>query len=403
MTKTAFAGVKVLELAELVSGPYCTKLLADLGADVIKIERPPHGDIARRKEPFLNDFPHPERSGLFFYLNTNKRGITLNLESATGREVFKKLVQDTDILIEDNPPSVMAGLGLDYESLSPLNPGLIMTSITPFGQSGPYRDYKAYHLNSYGASGLAQILINIMPDEMDKRPLKGPGYLGEYDAGLSAAVATVGALYSRLATGTGQHIDISKQESLIALERVEIGRHGNDSSIFSTVMLRGMVGGLQRCKDGWVVFTLPMEHQWQAMVKLLGSPDWVTDERFQDETVRAQYAPELNQRIGEWTITFTKEELFHKAQSMNCPVGMVTTVEDLLNSEQLKTRDFFVEVEHAEMGRVTMPAAPYRYSETPWRVERTAPLLGEHNSDIYCHRLSYSGDDLVKMRQAGVI
>lgn len=402
MTETALAGVKVLEYAQFVAGPYCTKLLADLGAEVVKIEEPEVGDEARKREPFLEDIPHPERSGLFLYLNSNKMGTTLSLDTSTGKGIFKELVKQTDVLVEDKLPRVMKELGLGYESLKKINPHLIMASITPFGQTGPYRDYKAYHLNSYHASGLAKILADVLPGEVQK-PLKGGGFLGDYDCGLSAAVAIMGALYSRLFTGRGQHIDISKQESLIALERVEIGRYGNEEESMSTVMLRGMVGGLQPCKDGYVVLTIPMEHQWRALVELMGNPEWAQDERYMDEFTRAQHGEELNKYIGEWMMNHTKEEIYHRAQAISCPIGAVTTVEDLLNSEQLKARGFFVDVDHPEMGKVKFPAAPYRFSTTPWRVERPAPLLGEHNKEIYCNRLGYRREDLAKMRGAGII
>ncbi|RLC68811.1 MAG: hypothetical protein DRI26_09735, partial [Chloroflexi bacterium] len=374
-----------------------------LGAEVIKIEPPGTGDRARRREPFLNDVPHPERSGLFFYLNTNKLGVTLNLNTATGKELFKELIKETDVLVEDNQPKAMKEMGLDYKSLKDINPRLIMTSITPFGQTGPYRDYKAYHLNAYSGSGLAKILASVLPDEV-KKPLKGPGFLGDYDAGLNAATATIAALYGRLFTGVGQHIDISRQESLIALERVEIGMYGNEGgSMMSTVMLSGMVGGLQPCKDGHVVLCLPMPHQWEALVKLMDNPDWALDERFKDEFGRAQYATQLNEHIAHWTMERTKDEIYHQAQSLSCPIGSVTTVADLVASEQLKARGFFVEAEHPEMGKVKFPAAPYRYSQTPWRVERPAPLLGEHNEEIFCRRLGYRKEYLVKMRAAGII
>ena len=151
-TRGALKGVRVLEWAHFVAAPYCAKLFADNGAEVVKVEEPDTGDVSRRHGPFPDNIPHPERSALFLYLNTNKRGITLNLHTATGREVFKKLIKDVDIFIEDNPPKLMEELGLDYESLKKVNPQLVMTSITPFGQTGPYRDYKCYYLNTFHGS-----------------------------------------------------------------------------------------------------------------------------------------------------------------------------------------------------------------------------------------------------------
>ncbi|MFA5368314.1 MAG: CoA transferase, partial [Dehalococcoidia bacterium] len=177
MTNTALGGLKVLEFAQFVSGPYCAKLLADMGAEVIKIEPPIVGDSARKREPFLDDVPGLERSGFFLFLNTSKLGITLDPDTATGRDIFLRLVAYCDVLIEDNPPSFMKERGLDYENLSKINPRLVMTSITPFGQSGPYRDYKAYNLNSYHGSGVARVLSSILPKETPI-PVKGPGFLG---------------------------------------------------------------------------------------------------------------------------------------------------------------------------------------------------------------------------------
>jgi len=401
MAQTALAGVKVLEYAQMVSGPYCSKLLADLGAEAIKIEEPGVGDEARRREPFPNDIPHPEKSGLFLYLNSNKLGITLNLQTTTGRAIFEELIKGTDVLIEDNRPSAMKELRMDYESLAEVNPRLIMASITPFGQTGPYRDYKAYPLNSYHGSGSASILADIVPGEIE-RPVKGGGYLGDYDSGLCAAAAVVGALYRRLFTGVGQHIDVSKQEALLSLERVEIGRYAMGDSR-STVSVQRMVGGLHRCKDGYVVITIPMQHQWEALAKLIGKPEWIKEESYKDEFARAAHAEELNARIGEWMINHTKDEIYHRGQELSCPIGAISTAEELLNSEQLKARDFFMEVDHPKIGRVKFPAAPYRFSKTPWRLERPAPLLGEHNEEIYRRRLGYTKEDLVRMRAAGTI
>jgi CoA:oxalate CoA-transferase len=401
ISKTALAGVKILEYAQLTAGPYCTKLLADLGAEVIKVEPPQVGDAARRREPFLKDIPHPERSGFFFYLNTNKLGITLNLNTTTGRRIFLELVKQCDVLVDDASPRAMNDLGLDYESLQGVNPRLIMTSITPYGQYGPYRDYKAYHLNTYHGSGVARVLASILPDETPK-PTKGPGVLGDYDCGLNAATATMAALYLRLLTNRGQHIDISKQESLMATERIEMDMFGNNER-GSTVWMQYMVGGLQRCKDGYVMITLGGMHHWDGLIKLLGNPDWAQDEKYKQEWNTYLYAQEINQYIAEWMINQTKEDVYHRAQALNCPIGMVTTVEDLVNSEQLKARGFFIEVEHPEMGTFKCPTASYRYSRTPLRFEHPAPLLGKHNEEVFGERLGYTREELARMREAGII
>lgn len=403
MTKTALDGLKVLEFAQFVSGPYCAKLLADMGAEVIKIEPPIVGDSARKREPFLDDVPGLERSGFFLFINTSKLGITLDLNTDTGRDIFLRLVADCDVLIEDNPPSFMKSRGLDYENLSAINHRLVMTSITPFGQSGPYREYKAYHLNSYHGSGVARVLSSILPKETPV-PVKGPGFLGDFDSGLCAATATVAALYGRLFTGEGQHIDISKQEALMALERVEMGMYGNEGETkFSTVFMQQMMGGLQRCKDGYVLITLGGDHHWEGLLKLLGDPVWAGEEKYQGELGKYKYAQEINEHIAEWIKDYTKEELYHRCQKLNCPIGMVTTVADLAASRQLESREFFGEIEHPVMGQVRCPTSPYRFSETPHCFHRPAPMLGEHNEEIFVDRFGYSREDMMCLRGAGVI
>ncbi len=403
MNDAALAGLKILEYAHMVSGPYCTRLLSDVGAEVIKVEPPLVGDPARRRGPFLNDVPHRERSGLFLYLNTNKMGVTLDPANATGRRIFKELVRESDILVEDTTPGTMERLGLEYESLQRINPRLVMTSITPFGQDGPYSRYRAYHLNTYHGSGVARILSSILPHETPQ-PVKAPGFLSDFDCGLNAATATMAALYSRLFTGCGQHIDISAQESLIALERVEIGMYGNEGdNRFSTVFMQHMVGGLQRCRDGYVLITLGGEHHWDGLVKLLGEPEWTKDKKLRGEMAKYRHASEINRHIAEWMKDKSVQEVYHKGQAFNCPVGIIATVEDLARSEQLQARNFFVDIEHPEMGRVKFPTTSYRFSVTPVRYTMAAPLLGEHNEEILCHRLGYASGDLVKMRAAGII
>jgi len=408
VAEKALQGVRVLELANLVSGPYCAKLLADLGADVVKIEEPLKGDEARRRGPFPDDVPHPERSGLFLYLNTNKRGITLDIKRATGKGIFKKLVKWADILVEDRPPGELKGLGLDYESLRTINPRLIMTSITPFGQTGPYRNYKAYHLNSYHAGG-EPCILHPNPSTPDRAPVKGPGFMGDYDAGLNAALVTLGILYVRGATSPGQHIDISKQESLASLERLENVLFANRETIETKKMVEakahgmGNVGGLLPCRDGYVMATASDDHHWKGLVRLMGNPEWALDERYEREETRTPHAPELSNRLRQWAQDKGKEEVFHQAQKCGAPAGAVYSPEELVNSPQLRARGFFALIDHPEAGEIEYPSAPYRLSKTPWAIHRPAPLLGEHNEEIYVKLLGCTRQDMMKIRETGVV
>ncbi|MDY6933954.1 MAG: CoA transferase [Spirochaetota bacterium] len=402
MIKQALEGLKVLEYCDFVSGPYCSKLLGDMGAEVIKIEKPGLGDKARRRGPFLNNIPHPEKSGLFLYLNINKLGITLNPETHTGKKILKELVKETDVLIEDRSPKEMKDMGLDYESLREINPSLIMTSVTPFGQNGTHRDYKAYDINMYYGSGM--IYKPLPPDDENHQPMKGAGHFGDYTSGLTAAMATLCAQYVRENTGGGQYIDISKQEALIALLRVTSVTYPNYGlSDFSLASIAGAMGGLQRCKDGYVMLTTAEEHQWQAFIKLMGDPEWAKDPDLQDIFSRANNYHKFEPYIKKWLMNHTKDEIYQGGQALGCPVATISTTEDIANSKQMKARDFFVEIEHKEAGRLKYPQAPYRFSKSPCVTHRPAPLLGEHNEEIYCKHLCYSKDDLVKLAESGII
>ncbi len=401
MTERALEGVRVLEYCDMVAGPYCGKLLADLGAEVIKIEEPRTGDGARRRGPFLDDVPHPEKSGLFLYLNTNKLGITLNVRTATGKQIFRKLVGETDILVEDRRPGQMRGLGLDYKSLSALNPQLIMTSITPFGQKGPYRDYKCYPLNLHHASAHSTQFFIAQLIKDTREPVPPGGYVGEYDSGLNAGIACVAALLARTAMGEGQYIDVSKQDTLISLERVDVSRFADGPTAPARIGMPS--GGLMACKDGYVLLVLPQDHQWQGLVEAMGNPEWAQREEFRDETVRAQHHEEIQPRLEEWVAQYTKDELYHLAQSHSVPLGPVNTTAEVFNWQQVQHRGFFAELEHPQAGRLSYPTAAYKMSETPWRGERAAPLMGQDNEEVYCRRLGYSRHDLSRLSAAGII
>ena len=402
MSKKALERVKVLEYASFVTAPYCGKLLADLGAEVIKIEKPGVGDEARRRGPFPGDIPHPERSGLFLYLNTNKFGITLNPKAPTGRKIFLALVRWADILVEDKSPKVMEELGLDYNSLKRENPKLVITSITPFGQNGPYRDYKAYCLNKSHGAG-AGYLISVAPSEDKLGPIKGGGFFDDYSSGLSAAAATLLALYSREVTGEGQYIDVSEQEASIAYDRVDISTFASDGFISRRVRTQGRPMFLP-CQDGYAIITLGEEHHWKALVELMGNPAWTKDERFKDRKSRIKHHEEMSSLIAEWTKTLTKEEIYHKVAQGGIPAGVVKSQSDLIErDEQLKARGFFVEIEHPEAGRLIYPSAPYQFSETPWQAERPAPTLGQHNDEIYSRLLGYTREEMVRLGEGEII
>lgn len=404
MSDKALTGIRILEYCQMVAGPYCSKLLADLGAEVIKIEKPGIGDEARERGPFLNDTPHPEHSGLFLYLNTNKLGITLDIENPEGNKIFMELVKESNALIEDASPQMIESLGLEYDVLKKINPKLIITSITPFGRTGPYSNYKAYHLNTFHSGGEGYLTPAWMGSAYLHRPPLNEGkYVGEYESGISAAVATLGALYCQMTSGTGQSIDISKQQALLALNLAEILRYPNDGWMASRATRTLRFGGILPCKDGYVELDIYEEHEWQGLVALMDTPEWTKEENFKDRISRAKHGLELNQLIGEWMKHHTKEEIHHRGQAVGCPIAPYNTTKEVVDSEQMNLRDFFVEIDHPEAGKFKYPSAPYKFSKTPWKADRHTPLLGQHNEEIYCKRLGYSKQELIKLKEDGII
>ena len=408
MEGSALEGVKVLELCSFVAGPFCAKLLADMGADVIKIEPPHGGDQARRRGPFYKGQSGLDTSLLFIYLNSNKRGITLDVSTPKGKELLLALVEGVDLLVEDLSASEGVKLGLDYSSLHRVNPQLLVTSITPFGRSGPYRDYKAYYLNTYHAGGDGYLLPGgRLAEELypEREPIKAGGYLGEYQAGLSAAVATVAALVGRVLDGRGQHIDVSKQETLINLNSADFCLHP-DRGVMWTRRGRHFpyyVGGFYRCKDGFWELLIPSQRQWEALVSVMGQPSWAMDERYATHESRLAHRQEIDERIEGWAMGHTREEIYHGLQQQGCPAGPVYSTEELLQDQQMEYRGFFAELEHPYIGKYRAPSAAYKLSRTPWAFRRPAPSLGQHNVDIFGGWLGYDGGSLSQLRQKGVI
>jgi CoA:oxalate CoA-transferase len=404
MTPRALEGMKIVEYCNMVSGPYCSKLLADMGADVLKVEPPLTGDDSRKRGPFPGDVPHQEKSGLFLYLNSNKMGLTLDLKKPEGKEIFKKLIEKTDVLILDRPPGEMEELELDYETLRAVNPGLIMISITPYGRSGPFKDYKAFQLNTVHASGQGYMLP-IPAEDMDRPPVKVGGNSSGFDVGLVAVVAVTAAYYWKILTGKGQFIEMSKQEALMSMQRVESVTFANDQVVLTRGgdKVRRMPGGIMPCKDGYIVVVTPEEHQWNSLVKLIGDPQWAKEDWCRGPISRSENAEIINERIIEWTMNHSKEEIFRRGQALSCPIAPVNTAADIYHSEQFKARNFFVEMKHPKVGKIPFPSSSFRFSKTPWKLLRAAPLLGEHNEEIYGRHLGISKEELANLKNKGII
>jgi crotonobetainyl-CoA:carnitine CoA-transferase CaiB-like acyl-CoA transferase len=401
MAEQLLSGLRVVECGNLVSAPYLGKLLADFGAEVIKIEEPA-GDLARKRGPFPGDTPHPEKSGLFLYLNTNKLGVTLNLRDPKGQALLQSLCAQADILIHNYQPKDMANLGLDFDRLHRVNPGLIMTTISYFGCSGPYRGYNAYELTGTNAGGWA-FLSPGASDYPELPPLKAFGHQADFQGAVHGGVATLGAYYHKCLTGEGQHVDVSIQECIAAIlemnfihytygnkETSRLGRR----SIFPWCMLD--------CQDGKIFLINVEEDQWQRLVELMGNPEWAALEIFTDRVTRGQNYDALFPFLQEWAANWKVLDLYRAGQERRICFAPVNTMADLFASAHLKAREFFTQISHQVAGTLTYAGAPFKVSEGGWAIHRPAPTLGQHNAEVY-GRLGISRAELEDLRRQGVI
>jgi len=399
----ALTGVKVIDLTHYIAGPCCTKLFADFGADVIKVEKPGCGDGTRKMGPFKDDDPHPEKSGLFLHLNTNKKGITLNLKTGTGIRIFKDLVKDADILVENFEPRVLPDLGLDYKVLEDINPRLVKTSISNFGRTGPYRDYKATELVLFAMGP------HMFPEgEPDREPLKFPGYKSQYLAGTYAAAVSMGAFFGASATGMGQEVDISIMECLSAppegagklmayeFSDEELKREGARKEGYYPY-------GYYPCKDGMILIYGFLPAFWPRIAAWMDMPELLEDQRFIDPVARPEHHGDFEAILYEWLADRTQQDLIRSAQAQRIPVSPVYRMDEVLKDPQFNARDAFAEIDHPMAGKITYPGVPFKLPEAPSVPQKPAPMLGQHNGEIYCDYLGYSPDDLVRMRERNII
>ncbi|MFC1845848.1 CaiB/BaiF CoA transferase family protein [Chloroflexota bacterium] len=406
--------VKVLDLTD-EKGFLCGKILGDLGADVIKIE-PPGGTPSRNIGPFYKDIPHPEKSLYWYAYNANKRGITLDIETADGREIFKRLAGKANFIIESFKVGYLDNLGIGYDALSSENPGLIMVSITPFGQTGPYKDYEASDIVAIAMGG--EMYVTGEPDRPPLRISFPQAYL---HGGITGAVASMIAHYHAGNTGEGQHVDVSICESLISFSgnaapfwymlKENLTRQG---SFRAGTAGKSITRLLWPCKDGHVSFTvmgtpagarsnlklmdLMDEH---GMADQLKSFNW---DGFDRRTANQETQTYVEEAVAPFIASMTKKELLEAAVKKGIMLLPVYTPAELLDYVQLKERGYWEEVDHPELGRsITYPGAFIKSSEMDCSIRRRAPLIGEHNKEIYTGELGFSGQDLAMLKEAGVI
>ena len=391
-------GFRVLDMGSGISAPWCAKILADYGAEVIKVETPSSGDLARRMGPFAGDDPNPEKSLTFLYLNTNKKSVTLDPSSVSGRKLLHRLVADADVLVENYPPSVSKELGLNYASLSAVNPGLVVTSIAPFGQTGPYHNYQATDIVTYALSGLMY-----HSGDSDQPPLRNVLDQSFYVAGANGAAATQIALFARLSSGEGQHVDVSAAECLGAHLVQPLPYYNYMGAVKGRRPVRGAgFEELMPARDGYVAPSVQGSRPWEVIANLIGLEE-LLDEKFSTGAGRVAHGEELKELLTKGLAQWDRMPLFLASGEARLVFGMAQDAGDLVNCPHLEARDFFVEVDHPVVGQAKYPGMAVRLPGEPLTASQPAPLLGQHNSEIFVQELGYSTEDLVSLRQLGVI
>ncbi|MFQ6026668.1 MAG: CaiB/BaiF CoA transferase family protein [Dehalococcoidia bacterium] len=396
-------GYRVLDLSGPM-GVYCGKLLADMGADVIKVE-PPGGDPMRRVGPFLHDRVHYEHSLHWLHFNANKRSITLDVATADGAELLCKIAHGADVLLETFPPGYLSSLGLGYGRLEAENSGLIYASLTPFGQTGPYKDFMASDLIGLAMGGY--LYVTGWPHTPPTRLWGSQAY---HTTSNRAFIAILLALYHRLATGQGQYVDVSMQEAVAAAtEHVNTAyNYEGIPAVRCGFRHGGQFVATWRCKDGYVSITTNTQQAWddlRAWMARDGMAGDLMDEKFNDRFIlRGDLSGHIEQLVQDWALLHTRQEITDWGQSHHHPWGPVAIPEELLKNEQLWERGYFIEIEDPENAAAMIyPGAPYKLSRSPWKLRHTAPQVGQHNIEVYCGDLGLSAADLEALAGAGAI
>ena len=407
-------GVRVLDLTHYISGPYCTRLMAGLGADVVKVERPSAGDPMRRFGPFASrpgEFrdhcdavPHsvPVEDGAWhLYLNAGKRSVGLDLKSREGRQLALDLAARADILVENFAPGELGRLGIGFEELRRANPALVITSISNFGQTGPYRDWRGAEVTLYAMGGLMNIT-----GEPDQEPLKEGAPLAQLGAGQNAFAATMAALMFAEETGEGQQIDVSIAEYATNILENALMQYSYSGQEYTRVGNRGYgraAWGIYPSQDGHVGIIAGPDHRWPEVARIMEREE-LSDPRFASRRGRQENADEIDALMLPWLIDHDKVDIFKAGQESGLGFSFVATMKDILEMEQLVARGYFVEMDHPVAGKLAYPGAPISCEPgaEAW-VLRRAPLFGEHTADVLYGWLGLDAARLQVLAASGVI
>jgi len=399
----ALSGIRVIDFTHDQAGPSCTQMLAWLGADVIKIERPPHGDRARK----LWNSDNPDVDSFFFLLlNSNKRSTVIDLKTDEGKEIARRLIKECDVVAENLGPGVMQRLGLGYEAVKALNPRAVYASVKGFGSYGPYSDFKCFEPVAQATSGAMSVT-----GEAGGPPSLNGANIGDSGTGMHLAMAILAALVQRGRTGQGQLVEVAMQEAVLNLTRVKftptlatgkpLQRTGNRS-------VTGSYADLVRCAGGgvneYVYMMLPPDNPqtFAAMVEVIGRPDLLSDERFCTPPARARNAAALTEIIESWARHHNKREVMKAFAGRGIPCGAVLDTAEVLSDAHLRERGTIVDLDHPTRGHFSTIISPLRLSGSPLEARR-APLYGEHTADVLRDLAGYSGEEIAALRAKGVI
>jgi crotonobetainyl-CoA:carnitine CoA-transferase CaiB-like acyl-CoA transferase len=394
--KGALAGIKVVELAQIMAGPTCGMLLADMGADVVKVEKLPGGDDTRSySEPSING-----ESAAFMILNRNKRGIAVNLKAPGGLEVVKRLIADADVVTENYRKGTLERLGLGYDVLQKLNPRLIYCAVSGYGRTGPYADKGGFDLIAQGFAGIMSIT-----GEPGGPPAKSGTSIADINAGILAALGIVSALLSRATTGRGQIVETSLMEAAIQQT------YWQSAIFFATGMNAGPTGSAHiltapyqafPTRDGWINIGGANQSNWERIVKVIGRPELAEDARFKTNTERMRNLSELTPLIAERLRSRPSAEWIREFEAAGVPVGPVNKIGQMLADPQVAAREMVIEVDHPRAGRIKALGTPIKFSETTGDLSRPAPLLGQHSREILT-QLGYCAAEIETLQRDGAV
>ncbi|KKM10155.1 hypothetical protein SY88_15730 [Clostridiales bacterium PH28_bin88] len=388
-------GIRILELTHFIAGPFCGQLFADMGAEVIKVERP-GGEVGRHFGPF-----HHGESLYYTAYNRNKRAITLNLQAEKGRQLFKRLVEQSDVVLENFRPGLLNRMGIGYEHLRQVNPRLVMTSISGFGQYGPYKDRQALDM-------VVQAMGGIMDQTgfPDGPPVKAGPVIADITAGVYGALGTMFALFDRERTGVGQYVDVAMLDAVFAflenfvtiylLQGTETKRAGNSRPLTAP-------GNAYRAKDGYIYISANADNLFQRLMNLVGHPEMGNDPRYADASSRKQREEELDRVIAAWVAERSVSEAVRELDQASIPSGPVNTVAQIAVDPHIRAREMVVEVDHPVIGRLPLVGIPVKMSRTPGEVRFPPALLGQYNEEVYSGLLNIPAEELAALTEEGII